>query len=347
MLSDLNNISSNILILGDFNIDLLKINDKLLHKTYFDDMLSLGLSPAITLPTRVTEVSATLIDHIFTGVGGNNIHSSGIIISDISDHFPYFYSFYFNQTIKSPCNKFKYGRKYNDKNVSKILHSLENIDIINLMTFDNPDKNYDILETLLIQAIDRYMPMKKIRLNKYKHKKTEWITNGILKSIKFKDNLYKRMKLSVIGTVEHTVLKHNLSVYNSILKRLIRKAKNNYYYTRFEHCQHDSKNTWNMINKILNRSESKQFPDYVESANSHIADKHDIVNVFNDYFSHIGTKMASTITTTKNNNFFDYLSGNMNNVFKFTPVMVEQVKPIFLSLTLNPVLAMMGYLPSC
>ena len=137
VLSDLNNFSSNILILGDFNIDLLKINDKLLHKTYFANMLSLGLSPAITLPTRVTEVSATLIDHIFTLVGGNNIHSSGIIISDISDHFPYFYSFYFNQTIKSPCNKFKYGRKYNDKNVSKILHSLENIDIINLMTSDN------------------------------------------------------------------------------------------------------------------------------------------------------------------------------------------------------------------
>ena len=75
------------------------------------------------------------------------------------------------------------------------------------------------------------MPMKKIQLNKYKHKKTEWITNGILKSIKFKDNLYKRMKLSVIGTVEHTVLKHNLSVYNSILKRLIPKAKNSYYYS--------------------------------------------------------------------------------------------------------------------
>ena len=81
-----------------------------------------------------------------------------------------------------------------------------------------------------------------------------------------------------------------------------------------------------MINKILNRSRSKQFPDYVESANSHIADKHDIVNVFNDYFSHIGTKMASTITTTKNNNFSDYLSGNMNNIFKFSPVTVEQVK---------------------
>ena len=64
--------------------------------------------------------------------------------------------------------------------------------------------------------MDRYMPMKKIRLNKYKHKKTEWITNGILKSIKFKDNLYKRMKLSVVGRVERTVLKHNLSVYNSI-----------------------------------------------------------------------------------------------------------------------------------
>ena len=29
---------------------------------------------------------------------------------------------------------------------------------------------------------------------------------------------------------------------------------------------------------------------YIESANSRIADKHFIVNVFNDFFSHIGTK---------------------------------------------------------
>ena len=105
-------------------------------------------------------------------------------------------------------------------------------------------------------------------------------------------------------------------------------AKNNNYYTRFDHYQHDLKNTWNMINKILNRSESKQFLDYVESANSRVADKHFIVNVFNDFFSHIGTKMASssTISTTENNAFSEYLSGNINNVFKFTPVTVEQVK---------------------
>ena len=89
------------------------------------------------------------------------------------------------------------------------------------------------------------------------------------------------------------------------------------YYTRFEHYQHDLKNIWNMINKILNRSESKQFLDYIESANSRIADKHCIVSVFNDFFSHIGTKMASssTISTTENNTFSEYLSGNIKIMF--------------------------------
>ena len=63
---------------------------------------------------------------------------------------------------------------------------MENTDIINLMTSDNPDTNYNILETLLIGAIDRYMHMKNIRLNKYKHKKTEWILMEFLNQLNLK-----------------------------------------------------------------------------------------------------------------------------------------------------------------
>jgi hypothetical protein len=55
-------------MLGDFNIDLLKINENPAVKEYFENLITLGMYPEITLPTRITDTSATLIDNIFSNV---------------------------------------------------------------------------------------------------------------------------------------------------------------------------------------------------------------------------------------------------------------------------------------
>ena len=95
------------------------------------------------------------------------------------------------------------------------------------------------------------MPLKRIKLHKYKHKKTEWITAGIIRSIKFRDNLYKRMKQVLHDTPDYYQLKQNLATYNKILKRTIRNAKTKYYYSKFHKCGSDTRKTWNTINSTL------------------------------------------------------------------------------------------------
>ena len=62
-------------LLGDFNIDLLKIIEKSVFKEYVDHMLSFGLSPSITLPTRIIDTIATLIDNIFTNNNNSNTNN--------------------------------------------------------------------------------------------------------------------------------------------------------------------------------------------------------------------------------------------------------------------------------
>ena len=54
----------------------------------YDRIYSLDLLPVITKATRITNHTATLIDHIYT----NNISrlTSGIVTVDISDHLPVF-----------------------------------------------------------------------------------------------------------------------------------------------------------------------------------------------------------------------------------------------------------------
>ena len=124
MLSDFNRTGSIILLLGDFNIDLLKLNDKILIKDYLDNFFSQGFYPLITLPTRVTETSATLIDNVF--INQSNIHCSGILVSDLSDHYPYFCSLNPDNNYVKKQENIYYTQQDNDKNFNKFYKELLN-----------------------------------------------------------------------------------------------------------------------------------------------------------------------------------------------------------------------------
>ena len=52
---------ADILVQGDFNIDLLKP-----HSSWDSTITLLGLTQLVKSPARITQTSATLIDHIYT-----------------------------------------------------------------------------------------------------------------------------------------------------------------------------------------------------------------------------------------------------------------------------------------
>ena len=88
LLNDVNLNRYDAYILGDMNIDLL--NHHTHHQTsrYLDMLYSHDLLPVITKPTRLTNHTATLIDHIYT----NTVNSlgSGILTIGVSDHLSIF-----------------------------------------------------------------------------------------------------------------------------------------------------------------------------------------------------------------------------------------------------------------
>ena len=57
-----------MLVLGDLNENLLKYNEDKQTSEYLDMFLTLGFEPIITKPTRITDHTAILIDHIYTNV---------------------------------------------------------------------------------------------------------------------------------------------------------------------------------------------------------------------------------------------------------------------------------------
>ena len=73
------------------------------------------------------------------------------------------------------------------------------------------DPNYNLLESEIINANNKFMATKIVKFKKYKHKINNWITHGIIKSIKYRDNLYKQVKMTNPNSSQYDILRRNLS----------------------------------------------------------------------------------------------------------------------------------------
>ena len=154
--------------------------------------------------------------------------SAGIILSRSSDHLPYFVSMdHVNIKLKN-ITKFIQVKQQNASNLNNFK---EEISRTNLLTdFDlsidaDPNRNYDILEHTITSAINEHLPTKHIQFNKHKHKNSNWITKGIIKSIKYRDTLYRKLEKTNPYCQQHEVMMINLHTYNNILKTVFVKRK--------------------------------------------------------------------------------------------------------------------------
>ena len=119
--------NKNHYLLGDFNIDLLKDETHRPTSDFLDLIYSyhLDLVPTILKPTRITETSATIIDNIMTN--SNENIKTGIIVTDITDHFPTVFYKKMNKFKQksNTANKYVYKRNHSDDNVARfkgVLH---------------------------------------------------------------------------------------------------------------------------------------------------------------------------------------------------------------------------------
>ena len=51
----------------------------------------------------------------------------------------------------------------------------------------DPNTDYEKFEKIITKTYDKHFPEKRVKFNKYRHKRSNWITSGILKSIEFRD----------------------------------------------------------------------------------------------------------------------------------------------------------------
>ena len=183
ILCDLGNTNFEVLICGDYNINLLKINSEQHFSYFFDTMLTHSFFPKITFPTRVNNSSgATLIDNILCKLSSVSLQTkAGILLDEISDHYPYFVSL---DVCRSPTKPPRLVKRLtnSDKAIQRIFNEMDACDISSNMNNDlssDPNMNYDILHNHISKIKEKHLPFKFEKYHKHKHN-NNWISFGII-----------------------------------------------------------------------------------------------------------------------------------------------------------------------
>ena len=216
-LSTLGSGNTDVLLAGDYNINLLKVNEKAIIGEYFDMLTSHSFYPKITLPTRLTNNNGTLIDNFLCKLTENSIDTiAGILIDKLSDHQPYFTIL--NNTSPNDHTpryiKIQNTNKESINNFNQALASSELLQSLNDSPTQDPNINYSILHKTIQTTKSTFLPEKIIKFDK--HKKSKWITQSLINSITFRDNLHKKMRKTKPDTPLRQTLDTNLKTYNKI-----------------------------------------------------------------------------------------------------------------------------------
>ena len=291
-------IKGSIYICGDFNIDLLSYNVNNNTRQFVDQMSSMSLFPLINQPTRITNQCHSIIDNIYTNSINEDI-VSGVIIADISDHFPIF-SILQKDIHKKETEQLFYLRANSEENICKLncLLALESWHLV--FGANNVNDSYNAFIDIFMRYYNHCCPMKEHKCKKH-HK--VWITNSLTDACKKKNKLYVAFKKNPTFQNECKYKK-----YKNKLTNVLRICEETYYSNKLDKVKADNKETWQVLNEILNRKKRSicnQPENYYDSKNIYTTPK-DIANGFSRYFADIGPSLSSKIPVGKGN-IYDHM----------------------------------------
>ena len=130
---------------------------------------------------------------------------------------------------------------------------------------------------------------------------------GIIHSIKFRDKMYKHLRLTNSDSPMYETLEKNLKNFNCILQRNISTANIIYYESKLNKYTSNVKQIWTTINELLNKCSKKRFPSYFIINGDKIDNKEDIANNFNSFFQIIGPTFSANIPQHKDKTIQTFL----------------------------------------
>lgn len=308
--------NANIVLAGDLNIDFLKAELDTNIKAFFDKLKALNCNQLIDVPTRLTQTSKTLIDHIYLKFNRQLNVYRGVFINSVSDHLPTFTIL--DTKVHLNINNRPATRILNDNNIANFKASLSDIHNQTFReTTNNTDERWETFLNILMSNFNKHFPLKKISISKFKDK--PWITKSIKKSSRHKEYLYK-IWINTPTNYNFNKYKIYKNKFNSILK----SAKKLYYGKLFEN---NNNKVWDYINSFKKGKKECASVECIKMGDSTLTDTNQIANAFNKFFSSIGESMNKEFNSDSNR-FLEYMPPRINKSIKLSLATESEINNI-------------------
>ena len=275
-----------VFILGDFNINLIdNINN--LVREFITLMYSFSLFQVITKPTRVTDNTASLLDHLWTTEIEFNL-GNFIIETDFSDHFPILSQFKLHKSMEV-IPIYKKIRIYSKLSLENFSDDISKIDWSRILQSNSANESYNLFQQMFKENYEKHFPVKQIRINS-KNERSPHVTPALKNSIR------ERNRLQRLATKWPLTYREIYRKYRNKLNSLLKLAKNKYYKNQLKSNQGKPKSHWKIINSVLGKSTNIKMQEIVlKPSNSNISNK------FNEHFlSLVSSDLWKEIMALKN-----------------------------------------------
>jgi len=327
---DLNNILSThntkekIFLVGDLNVDLL--DPTVTENEFINVCVANSFLPLITGPTRLSRDSASCIDHIWYNQIDDAV--SGILKLDISDHFAVFTSI----ILQIPNSEFILKRfRDHSENCVQLLRTRVSAFVADFNMSGNPDCDVNAATVefcdRLYEIYDNCCPLRSKTVSVDRMSKP-WITRELINCVNRKHHLFRLYKRGEVA----------FAVYNSfknVLTSLIRRAKSNYFVSKFNSKIGDARETWKYVGRLFNRRITGGTVDEVICNGVKTGDRQNIADIFNRYFSNIGAQLDQNIAPARNSPL-DYMGISSPNSIFVQPSVPSEIASIILKLQTKP-----------
>ena len=204
-------------LVGDLNLNLIDYQSNAKVRNFLTFTFHHSLFPIVNKPTRGTKNNATLIDYIITNSFTDQENLTGILKTDVSDHFPIF-TISMKHGLDSSDKKVATKKRIiNADSIQEFRDILSEVDWGNLYLISNPSDAYEYFLKVFSGIYDLAFPLKTISV-KRKTMQNQWMTKALLKSSKRKQKLYEKF-LKKRTLQNESIYKGHKSLFESLKKK--------------------------------------------------------------------------------------------------------------------------------
>lgn len=271
-----------IYLLGDFNRDLLQENTK---KAWLEYMESFGLKQVIESPTRVTNSSQTLIDHIYCNTL-SNLLSISVPVLGLSDHYPIFITRKVNaRSIPKKSHYTISYRSFKNFNETEFINDLTSTPWDTIKIFDDVNDAIDTWSDLFLHTVDKHLPLKQHRV---KHKQQpKWLTGEIIDAIKTRD------RHKSINNIEQ------YKTWRNKVGKMIKQSKKHQFSEILNENANDPSSVWKLFKELGASKKNNNSNIFSLRINDKIIENsQEIADEFNRFFVTVASKIKEPIVTS-------------------------------------------------